>query len=158
MSKAYRQAIAENPDIDMRDWCRRPGMLMPDGTPQYITEQHHKDECDINHIIAKYDKQGVITHINRIEAKFGDFRFGEFHEIQNQVIQARGMFDELPSKIRSRFSNDPGKLLDFMSDAANREEAIQLGLIRGDSDPAADGLGEHVKHQPSADSDPDPES
>jgi hypothetical protein len=35
----------------------------------------------------------------------------------------------LPANIRSRFDNDPAKLIDFMENPANREEAESLGLV-----------------------------
>ena len=46
-----------------------------------------------------------------------------------QVIEAEKAFDALPSKVRSRFKNQPVEFLEFCSDEANRDEMAELGLI-----------------------------
>lgn len=130
---------------DMRKWCQRPGKKGKDGKPIYFTEQHHKKECDVNLIIKKYDTQGVLSHVNTMEARFGDVTGADFRKAQDLFIQAKNSFESLPSEIKKRFQNDAGQFLEFMEDENNREEAIKLGLIRGDTPEDKDGLGEHVK-------------
>ena len=39
------------------------------------------------------------------------------------------MFDSLPSSLRERFSNDPSRLLAFVDDESNFDEAVKLGLL-----------------------------
>jgi len=130
---------------EMRDWVKRPGKHDEDGKPLYTTEQHHKKECDINCIIKKYDKTGLINHVSKFEAKYGDFTGMEFSNMQNIVANANSAFQELPAEIRSRFKNNPKNLVEFMEHPENREEAIKLGLIDEKWTPETDGLGEHVK-------------
>jgi hypothetical protein len=129
----------------MRNWCKRPGKTNKDGTPMYTTEQHHKKECDINEIIRKYDKTGLIMHVSKFEAKFGDMTANDFKTMQDKITNAVNMFEDLPSHIRSRFDNHPAELLRFMEDPNNRQEAIELGIISGDWTAETDGLGEHVQ-------------
>ena len=156
MSKAYREhKELKKSKVNMRLWCQRPGKQLDDGKPLYFTEQAHKDECDVNLIVAKYDKTGIMSHISRFEAKFGDFTGMDFQNMQNQIRGATEMFNQLPAEIRKRFDNSPGMLLEFMEDPNNRDEAIELGLIHGDTDPTKDGLGEHVKE--GIDTDPNKE-
>lgn len=130
---------------EMRAFCQRPGLVGDDGRPQYRTEQVHKDICDVNNIIRQYDKRGLITHVSKIEAKYGDLSGLDFKHMQDTICNAKKMFEELPSKIRNRFKNDPKELIEFMDDPENREEAIQLGIINAGWSPETDGLGEHVK-------------
>ena len=40
-------------------------------------------------------------------------------------------FMALPAQLRVRFDHDPVKLLEFLENDQNRNEAIQLGLIDG---------------------------
>ena len=47
----------------------------------------------------------------------------------SKVTEARSIFAQLPSELRKRFHNDPAELVVFMSDSANVEEAISLGLM-----------------------------
>lgn len=150
MSKEYRENyVNEEEDsitsYEMREHCQRPGKIDKDGNVEYFTEQSHKSECDVNKIIRKYDKNGLINHVSKIEAQFGDVSGIEFKSAQDKVIAAKAMFNELPSDIRKRFENNPASLLTFMDDADNRQEAIELGIINPDWTEATDGMGEHVK-------------
>ena len=61
---------------------------------------------------------------------FGDFtHFKDFFACQNAIVEAHNAFDALPVEIRERFNYDPGKLIEWLADDKNREEAIKLGLI-----------------------------
>lgn len=93
------------------------------------TEQHHKNECDINKIMARSLKSGMLP--TRGEAGFyGDFTDVEDYQTAvNRVIEAENAFMSLPSSIRKRFGNNPAELLDFMSDENNLDEAVKLGII-----------------------------
>jgi phage internal scaffolding protein len=165
MSKDYRE---KNPDAEvpvitspeMRKHSQRPGKKDEHGNPLYFTEQAHKRETDVNEIVKKYDKTGLITHIANFEAKFGDMTGMEFQKAQEMVANAKSQFEMLPSEIRNRFANDPMNLLKFMEKKENRDEAIKLGLIHPDTPENKDGLGEHVKEQwkkpPKDPADPNP--
>lgn len=130
---------------EMREHCKRPGTTDKDGEIQYFTEQAHKEQCDVNNIIRKYDKNGLITHVQKFEARFGDMTGPDFKESYDKIMTAIQMFGELPSAIRNRFDNQPAELLRFMDNPENRKEAIELGIIKADWTEATDGLGEHVK-------------
>lgn len=93
------------------------------------TLQSFKDECDINRIMKRYQTTGVIDHVNRHPPQFGDIGVYDFQESLNIVIEAENRFAALPSDVRDRFGNDPGRLLDFVSKAENLQEAAKLGLI-----------------------------
>ena len=94
------------------------------------TEQGHTDLCDINKIMGKYKRTGVLTHLNMKSPLYGDFTGSvDFQSAQNQVIAAQAHFDALPASIRERMKNDPQELVNFMADPANKEEAEELGLI-----------------------------
>lgn len=148
MSKDYRDKndieLEAITSPEMREHCKRPGRFDEEGNIIYFTEQAHKEQCDVNEIIRRYDKTGLITHVSKFEAQFGDLDGTDFKQAQDLVINAKRQFDELPSKIRNRFENDPGQLLAFMADPENRNEAIELGLINSNWTEATDGIGEHV--------------
>lgn len=94
------------------------------------TKQSFKDECDINQIMARYQTTGVLDFVAKHQAQYGDCTGIEFQQGLDIIRQAREMFADLPSKLRARFSNDPGEFLDFVQDPANLEEAAQLGLLK----------------------------
>lgn len=148
MGREYRELISDDgiqtTSPEMRLWCQRPGKIDEEGNIEYTTEQHHKKECDVNQIIRKYDKTGLILHVSKFEAKYGNLTGLDFQNMMNTITHAQSMFQQLPSEIRNRFKNDPGALIQFMENPDNRDEAIKLGLINANWTPETDGLGEHV--------------
>lgn len=129
---------------ELKKWCQRPGKTLEDGSPAYTTEQAHKKQCDVNEIIRKYDKTGLIAHTVKFEHKYGDATGADFKEAMDMVLGAQAMFDELPIHVKKRFDQSPEKYLKFFEDENNRDEAIKLGLINEAWTPDTDGLGEHV--------------
>lgn len=93
-----------------------------------MTKQSFKEECDINHLIKRYKKTGVVTHLNALEAQYGDLGAVDFQEAMDIVVRANGLFADLPSKVRKRFGNDPAAFLEFMNSSENADEMIALGL------------------------------
>lgn len=98
--------------------------------PLSLTRQSMSAECDINNIMKKYERTGILDHQNRYEGGYGDFTSApeNYHEAMNQIIEAQDMFLSLPAQIRKKFANDPGNYLEFATDPANAEEMIKLGL------------------------------
>lgn len=95
-----------------------------------FTRQEFKDECDINTIMAQYQSNGgQIFHINEMTPQYMDCTAATFREQMDFVAGAYSMFEELPSKIREQFDNDPAEFLDFCSQEKNRPEMAQMGLL-----------------------------
>lgn len=91
-------------------------------------KQSFKEECDINNIMAKYQRTGALSWLAKYDGQYGDFSAFDFMDAQLTVAKAKEMFGALPSSVRKRFQNDPAEFLDFMSRTENAEEAIKLGL------------------------------
>lgn len=117
-----------------------PSPVQPVGGPS-MTLQDAKDECDINKIIARYQRTGSWSGtmaIPSVVPQYGDFSSSmSYQEAQNVLIAAQTAFDGLSSQLRKRFNNDPSQMLDFLEDVSNREEAIKLGLIIAPEPPSA---------------------
>jgi phage internal scaffolding protein len=95
-----------------------------------LTQQHFKDECDINNILRQFNITGLLPE-SPLSPRYGDFTgISDYHSALNQVIAAEDEFMALPAQIRSRFDNDPAKLIDFLDKSENKDEAIKLGLVK----------------------------
>lgn len=108
-----------------------------------LTKQSMKKETDVNFIVAKYQKTGMMQHREQHEGQYGEFFAIDYHEALNAVIAAQTMFSTLPSSMRNRFNNDPGEFIAFVENPDNLEEMNELGLTkplpgepRKDSNPA----------------------
>ena len=100
-----------------------------------MTQSQFKDECDINKIMDRYFRTGCLSDpLNRMRpGTYGDFtEMGDYMENMNKIVQAREMFDALPAKVRERFGNNPGAMIDFVMDPNNKDEAKKLGLLKDD--------------------------
>lgn len=132
MSLKVRSAGAEAPDVFPTPYTGalvRPRVDASAEVGGPGAKQSFKDECDINRIMAKYQKTGLVTWLNDRAPQFADFTQIDFQECMNTVAQAKEMFAQLPSQVRKRFSNDPQELLAFMERDENYDEALKLGLV-----------------------------
>lgn len=95
-----------------------------------VVQRHMKDEVDVNNIMRKYQKTGLVNHVNRYQGNYGNFtNMPTFHEAYQKVLDAKEMFLTLPSTIREKFANDPGLFLEYVDDPENAEGMKELGLI-----------------------------
>jgi len=92
------------------------------------------DECDVNQILKKFQKTGLVNHLAHGTPQYGDFtNVTSYQDAVEQVREAERAFLELPANIRRRFENNPTNLVVFMANPENADEARELGLLPGKS-------------------------
>lgn len=119
-------------------------------TEPSMTQQHFKDECEIDTILRKYETTGFLVDplTPRRQAQFGDFsEVQDFQTAQNKVAEVTEYFDSLPASIRSRFGNRVSEFLTFVTDPANRKACEELGIFvpEGVSESSPQGQPEEVE-------------
>lgn len=93
-----------------------------------FTQQHFREECDINNILDRYAQTGIVPE--RHGAFYGDFSEGlEYREALDRLKSTQGEFDALPARTRDFFGNDPARFLDFVSNPENKPHFATIGLI-----------------------------
>ncbi|QXP08414.1 MAG: internal scaffolding protein [Arizlama microvirus] len=93
------------------------------------TQQSGKEECDINNILKRYEKTGILPDMIKTDPRYGDFSScPEYQEALNIVELANTQFNALDAHARRRFDNDPAKFLEFAENPANLGEMVKLGL------------------------------
>lgn len=113
-------------NYDMNAASNESGLHCEDAT---LTQQHFKDETDINNILRQFNITGLLPEAP-LSPRYGDFTgVVDYHTALNQVIAAEDEFMTLPADLRARFQNDPAQLIDFLNDENNRSEAVNLGLL-----------------------------
>lgn len=94
-----------------------------------VVQHSFAEEADINVIVRRFGLTGQLPQ-NLQMPQSGDFTgVTDFHQAMNLVRQAEEEFMRVPADVRARFHNDPGELMAFLDDEANRPEAIKLGLV-----------------------------
>lgn len=94
-----------------------------------MTNQSLGYEVDINNIVNGYT-QGIFMRnfVEKSKNRGSVITSDEYQNSLYAISKARSMFEELPSKLRLRFHNEPREFLSFIEDPANDEECIKLGL------------------------------
>ena len=124
MKKAIFLRTPYNYDLDAAS--NESGLHCEDAT---LTQQHFKDECDINNILRQFNVTGLLPE-SALSPRYGDFTgITDYHSALNQVIAAEDEFMRLPADLRARFENDPAQLIEFLDNSDNKDEAIKLGLV-----------------------------
>lgn len=95
-----------------------------------LVEQSQKNACDIHTIMKRFQETGSITHVNQKKPQFGDFsNLKDFQETQNTVARTTEYFESLPSGVRKQFGNSVSEFAVFMSDDANLDKAVEMGIV-----------------------------
>lgn len=129
--RPHKKVTQDNLELDPKS-----GELKP--IPS-MARQEFVAQCDINNILKQFKKTGIIQHIsaNANAGRYEDLPDPlDYQESLHIIMDAEASFASLPSKVRSRFENDPTKFLEFMSDPKNAEEMYELGLATRPAPPA----------------------
>ncbi len=89
------------------------------------TKQSFRDECDIQKIMARADRVGTISHLQKYEGTYSDFSDFDFHEQMGKLTRGREIFDELPAEIRQEFAQSPAKFFAYVNDPANVKDLLK---------------------------------
>ena len=100
-----------------------------------LTDQSQADACDVNKIMEKYERHGLVTHVNQYEGEYADVTGAvDYHEALNIARDAEAMFMTLPSRVREEYGNDPGAFLDAVDDPGQKDRLVELGILKADDD------------------------
>lgn len=127
----------------------RPPRVSVDCGGESATQQQFAQECDINYIVKRAQRTGVVP-VAPGDLVYGVDSGASFQDNMNNIARVREYFDGLPSDIRLRFGNSLSRFMDFMGDESNLDEMVKLGLVIKDnphvhtSVPVADGQAPQV--------------
>ena len=98
-----------------------------DGEQDNRTKQSFKDECDINRLLQRFQKDGAMSHLEAYGGEYGEYNKFNFHESMEKLRRGNEIFAKLPSEIRSgEFRNDPGLFFTFVNNPENNEKLNDL--------------------------------
>lgn len=89
------------------------------------TKQSFKDETDIQKIMARADRAGTISHLEKFEGVYADYADFDFHEQTQKLTQGREIFDQLPAELRKEFGQSPAAFFSYVNDPANKDELMK---------------------------------
>jgi phage internal scaffolding protein len=93
------------------------------------TKQSFKDECDINLMVERYEKTGLLPQMINDNPAYGDFSNPlDYQSSLDLIMKADEQFMALPANIRDRFKDDAREFLAFVNDSKNSDELVSMGL------------------------------
>lgn len=129
-------------------FCRAPYNYDPDKAsqeagfdtgPESRVQQHQLEETDINVIVRRFLKTGVLPQL-RDGGSYGDFTAApDFTEAQYIVRAGKEAFAALPVQVQKRFNGDPAAFVEFATNPENESELRKMGLL--DPQPAPKDAG-----------------
>ena len=110
------------------------------------TKVSEKNQANVNVIMQKYAKTGVITHLNTQQPRYGFAPAMDFKTAADLVIATQNKFMELPSEVRKKFGNSAETFLEALEDPNSVQILSDAGLL----DQPAEELSEPPAGDPPA--------
>lgn len=92
------------------------------------TIQEQAAATDINYILERYNRTGLISHVNKHEAQYGEFKEFDFQRNQNMIAQLTQTFEELPANVRRDFDDKVENFAEYIASQENIED-MKDGII-----------------------------
>lgn len=103
-----------------------------------MTRQEFAEECDINNIMARYERTGVWPMLDAPQPRYLDCsEIPDFQSAMQTVLDANVAFMSLPASVRRDFDNDPAQFVDFACDPENIGQMREWGLAPPEKAPDA---------------------
>jgi len=100
-----------------------------DDTPS-MTRQEFADDCDINVLMAHYERNAVLPPSNsKSPAYFDASAVPDFREALDIAREAEEAFMRVPAVVRKELDNDVHKFVEYANDPANVENLRKWGLV-----------------------------
>lgn len=95
-----------------------------------MTRQEFAEECDLNQIMKRYEKTGMLPVNAQSEPRYIDFTQSpaDLQEAMRVMIEAEAAFMSLPASVRRDFDNDAMRFVEFAEDGANLGKLREWGL------------------------------
>lgn len=93
-----------------------------------LAVQAEAESCDINVIVSRYIKTGVLEHVRDNPGMFVDLPVQLEYQDALGIVKAAGdAFALMPAEIRAQFGNDAGRFLKFADE--NEDYLEKLGIV-----------------------------
>lgn len=78
--------------------------------------------------MAKYQRTGQLPISNQ-QVQYLQNSGINFHEAMQLIAQGKNEFEQLPANIRAHFDNKPERLIEFLTNEQNIDQAVEMGLV-----------------------------
>lgn len=130
-----RQGHNANGEVISAAYAVHDPVRFEDNTPS-MTRQEFARECDINVLMAHYEKNAVMPPVNGKEpAYFDASSVPDFREALDIAREAQEAFMRVPAATRKELDNDVHQFVDYASDPVNLPQMRKWGLAEPEKAP-----------------------
>lgn len=114
-----------------------------------LTKQSHAAECDLNRIMERALKQGMLPPMSNQQGTYADVsEMGDFQVAHNKLRNASDFFHSLPASVRRQFDDSVKSFLEWSAEPANFAELAALSGEPQKPEPADSGSGGGIVRSP----------
>ncbi len=108
-----------------------------------MTKQSFADECNVNNIMKRFERTGILDHLNTHRGDYANYVGVEDYKTSlDRIHAANDAFMTIPAAVRAKFDNDAGKFVAFAENPDNLDEMVSLGLAN--RPPVGDAPGDVI--------------
>lgn len=123
MKYSFREQYDEKRDAKERD-----AAAIYNDEPS-MTQQQFTADADINEVMRRFGVEDGSLPPARFDWNAVDLsEAGDFQSVTEKIRLAKDMFMQLPADLRESFNNDPARMMDWVHDPKNLDEATELGF------------------------------
>lgn len=109
---------------------RKKSRLKLDASLPKLTDQSDAKDADINAIMERYKKTGMLPQYKeKIGQYLDNTQIPTFMDAHDLVVQAQELFLQIPSPIRKLMDNDPANLENFIKNKDNHDILREYGVL-----------------------------
>ncbi len=90
------------------------------------TKQSQRDECDINKLLERYQRDASLGHLEKYQGVYGNYADYDFENHVTKIAEMQTIFEQLPAEVKKDFGQKPDKFFEFVTDPANAERLPEL--------------------------------
>lgn len=123
MSLAFARKLKEDPTLKAKEFCQ----IDASGEG---AKQEFKDDSDINFLLRNLKMEGVLDRVDVSRWQAGSLEQLTLQEALNIQIEATDLFEQLPSKVRKEFDNNPIKFVQGVESGKYKDLLDENGLLK----------------------------
>jgi len=149
-----KQGCNANGEVMSSAYVEHAPVVFSDDTPS-MTRQEFAKECDINVLMAHYEKNAIMPPTNgREPAYFDASSVPDFREALDIAREAQEAFLRVPAATRKELDNDVHKFVEYAQDPENLPQMRKWGLAEPEKVPDGPMKVEVVNPLPSSSAPP----
>ncbi len=90
------------------------------------TKQSQRDECDINKLLERYQRDASLGHLEKYQGVYGNYANYDFENHVTKIAEMNTIFEQLPAEVKRDFGQSTNKFFEFVTNPENENRLTEL--------------------------------